>query len=83
MKDNPQFASLLKGVSCVMAIAKSPFTAISSKLMDLMRIQKVQNKFLLIITPSLDLSELQNKTTNMDVMFAHPTPGMYLSQLME
>ena len=80
MKDNEQFASLLSGISCVMTIAKSPFTAVSSKLMDLMTIQKVDKKFLLIITPSLDTGLLQNKTTNLNVIFAHPGSGMSKEQ---
>ena len=75
MKDDAKFASILKGVPCLMAIASSPNTAVSSKLMDLMTIQRVEKKYLLIVTPTLQLELLQNKTTNFNILFAYPGPG--------
>ena len=75
MKDDVQFASVVDGTSCLMTIAASPNTAVSSKLMDLMTVQKVERKYLLIVTPTLDMKLLQNKTTNFNILFAYPGPG--------
>ena len=75
MKDDVQFASVMEGTSCLMTIATSPNTAVSSKLMDLMTVQKVERKYLLIVTPTMDMKLLQNKTTNFNILFAYPGPG--------
>ena len=75
MKDDAKFASVMGGIPCLMTVATSPNTAASSKLMDLMTVQKVDKKYLLIVTPTMELELLQNKTTNFNILFAHPGPG--------
>ena len=70
MKDDAKFASVMGGIPCLMTIATSPNTAVSSKLMDLMTVQKVDKKYLLIVTPTMELELLQNKTTNFNILFA-------------
>ena len=75
MKDAIEFASIMRGTPCFMTIATSPSTAVSSKLMDLMTIQTVEKKYLLIVTPTVELELLTNKTTNFNVLFAFPGPG--------
>ena len=75
MKDDATFASIMKDIPCLLTIATSPDTAVSSKLMDLMTVQKVERKYLLIVTPTIDIELLQNKTTNFNIMLAYPGPG--------
>ena len=75
MKDDAKFASIMKDIPCLLTIATSLNTAVSSKLMDLMTVQKVERKYLLIVTPTVELELLQNKTTNFNIMFAYPGPG--------
>ena len=70
-----RFAAIVKHIPCLIVIALTPNTTVLSQLMNYITIQTIERTFLVVITPTLEVELLKEKTINFDILFAYPDPG--------
>ena len=78
---NSRFQDILASMSCLILIAQvSTFTEVSYSI-DMMTQFRVAKKHLIIEIPSLDVTSLQNKTINFNVLINHKETSKYTTEI--
>ena len=73
--------TIMTSVSCLMTLANVDSDAEASRLIDFLTKFRMAKKHLTIVNPTLNLTYLQNKTINFNVMLHHLGPGANESSL--